>query len=253
MRDRRPQRGAALLLVLTTIAILTAVAVDLAYQNRVSLQIAANSRDELRALYLAKSAVSLSRLVLHFQQQLDQASGGLGAALAQVPQQGQNDDQANGEAGVQRRANLTGPEQVAEADRILTRGTQVARRVASMLDEARREHDLMRVTCLDDKLTQVNANLRSATDRAQSLREATQTQDRDRSDHVFTVMTVLGQKFRTLEQEANACVGQDIYETGTTHVETRVDPGTPTDDPDLVPIPGVGAAPFIPPPGCPGA
>jgi len=85
MRHRRSERGAALLLVLTTIAILTAVAVDLAYQNRVSLQIAANSRDELRAAYLAKSAVNLSRLVLHFQQQLDQASGGLGAALAQVP------------------------------------------------------------------------------------------------------------------------------------------------------------------------
>jgi hypothetical protein len=120
-----------------------------------------------------------------------------------------------------------------------------------MLDEARREHDLMRVTCLDDKLTQINANLRSATDRAQSLREAAQTQDRDRSDHEFTVMTVLGQKFRTLEQEANACVGQDIYETGTTHVEMRTDPGTPTDDPDLVPTPPIGTAPYIPPPGCP--
>ncbi len=85
MRQRRSERGAALLLVLTTIAILTAVAVDLAYQTRVSLQIAANSRDELRAACLAKSAVSFSRLVLHFQQQLDQASGGLGAAIAQVP------------------------------------------------------------------------------------------------------------------------------------------------------------------------
>jgi general secretion pathway protein K len=85
MRHRRSQRGAALLLVLTTVAILTAVAVDLAYQTRVSLQIAANSRDELRAASLAKSAVAFSRLVLHFQQQLDQASGGLGAAIAQVP------------------------------------------------------------------------------------------------------------------------------------------------------------------------
>jgi general secretion pathway protein K len=85
MRNRRSECGAALLLVLTTIAILTAVAVDLAYQTRVSLQIAANSRDELRATYLAKSAVNLSRLVLHFQQQLDQASTGLGAILAQVP------------------------------------------------------------------------------------------------------------------------------------------------------------------------
>ena len=178
------------------------------------------------------------------------AAFGLGAALAQDhAQDGQGDgDQATGEAHVERRANLTGPEQVAEADRILTRGTQVARRVTSMLDEARREHDVMRITCLDDKLTQINANMRSASDRAGALRESVQTQDRDRSDHEFTVMTVLGQKFRTLEQEANACVGQDIFETGTTHVETRTDPGTPTDDPDLVPAPPISTSPFIPPP-----
>ena len=194
------------------------------------------------------------RLVLSLSTSAVLVLGSLGAALAQdqAPQQGQNGqgDQAQGEAQVQQRANLTGPEQVAEADRILTRGTQIARRASSMLDEARREHDVMRVTCLDDKLTQVNANLRSATDRAGSLRQATQTQDRDLSDHEFTVMTVLGQKFRTLEQEANACVGQDIFETGTTHVEMRTDPGTPTDDPDVVPVTTIGVgSPFIPPPG----
>lgn len=85
MRHRRTERGAALLLVITTVAILTAVAVELAYDTRVSLQIAANARDELRATALAKSAVGFSRLVLHFQQQIDQASGGLGAAVAQIP------------------------------------------------------------------------------------------------------------------------------------------------------------------------
>ncbi len=75
------QRGAALLLVLTAIAILTAVGVDLAYSTRVSLQIAANARDELRATYLAKSAVGLSRLVIHFQQQLDQTTSAVSGAL----------------------------------------------------------------------------------------------------------------------------------------------------------------------------
>ena len=61
---RTRQRGAALLIAITSIAILTAVAVDLAYNTRVSLQMAANARDELRATYLAKSGVALSRLVL---------------------------------------------------------------------------------------------------------------------------------------------------------------------------------------------
>jgi general secretion pathway protein K len=71
----------ALLIAISCIAVLTAVAMDVAYNTRVSLQMAANARDELRATYLAKSAVAMSRLVLHFQQQLDQTTAGAGGAL----------------------------------------------------------------------------------------------------------------------------------------------------------------------------
>lgn len=78
---RRRPRGAALLVVMVSLAILTALSVDLAYETRVRLQIAVNGRDELRATYLARSAVSFSRLVLAFQQQIDQASGAACQAL----------------------------------------------------------------------------------------------------------------------------------------------------------------------------
>jgi general secretion pathway protein K len=71
----RQERGAALLLVLLVVAVVTVLAMELAYDTRVSLQIAANARDELRASYQARGAVALSRLVLHFQQRLDQAGG----------------------------------------------------------------------------------------------------------------------------------------------------------------------------------
>ncbi len=88
MRGPRAQRrGAALLIAITSIAILTAVAVDLAYNTRVSLQMAANARDELRATYLAKSGVAMSRLVLHFQQRLDQATGASNPAPANAAAQ----------------------------------------------------------------------------------------------------------------------------------------------------------------------
>ena len=79
-RGRHSERGAALLIVMVAVAVLTALAVDLAYDARVSLQIAANGRDELRASYLARSGVAMSRLVLSFQQQLD-------AATEKVPKQ----------------------------------------------------------------------------------------------------------------------------------------------------------------------
>ena len=78
-------RGVALILVLTTLAILTAVGVDFSYNSRVSLKLAENLRDEIRAEYLAKSAVNLSRLLLHFQKQVDTLGGQVGNLVAGTP------------------------------------------------------------------------------------------------------------------------------------------------------------------------
>ena len=80
----RSRRGVALILVLTTVAILTSIAVEFAYQSRVNLRLAENARDELRAYYLARSAVNLSRLLLHFQKQVDQLGGQLGPLLTRL-------------------------------------------------------------------------------------------------------------------------------------------------------------------------
>jgi general secretion pathway protein K len=88
-RGRGGERGAALLVVIVSVAILTALAADLAYESRVSLEIAGSARDELRATYLAKSGVAFSRMVLGFQQQIDDAAsaacGLLGGGQTQRP------------------------------------------------------------------------------------------------------------------------------------------------------------------------
>src|SRR5205807_6205116 len=82
-------RGVALILVLTTIAILTSLGVDFSYQSRVSLKLAENLRDETRAYYLARSAVNLSRLLLHFQKQVDQMGGQIGTVASGLLQRSQ--------------------------------------------------------------------------------------------------------------------------------------------------------------------
>jgi general secretion pathway protein K len=76
-KHSRSSRGVALVLVLTTVAILTSIGVDFSYGSRVSLKLAENLRDETRAYYLAQSAINLSRLLLHFQKQVDQLGGQL--------------------------------------------------------------------------------------------------------------------------------------------------------------------------------
>ncbi len=80
-RRARDHRGIALIMVVSSIAILTAVAVDFSFNADVDLQLATNARDELRAEYLARSAVNVSRLLLRFQRQLDGQSAMLGPLL----------------------------------------------------------------------------------------------------------------------------------------------------------------------------
>jgi hypothetical protein len=121
---------------------------------------------------------------------------------------------------VSRAQQLSPADQMAAAEAMVNRGNVLSTRVTTMLDEARREADVIRVTCLNDKLTQINANLRTAQSRLQSFQR---TVDIDQRNHELTVLTVLGQKLQVLDQEANQCVGQDLYETGPTKVVTEID------------------------------
>jgi general secretion pathway protein K len=69
------QKGIALVIVATTIAVLGAVLGDFSYNARVDLEAAANARDQLRAEYLARSGIQLARILIKVQQSvLDQSS-----------------------------------------------------------------------------------------------------------------------------------------------------------------------------------
>jgi general secretion pathway protein K len=99
--NAKRQRGVALMVALISIAVLTAVTTEFLYSSRVDLQMAGNQRDDIRAYYLARSGIGMSRLLLSFQKQVDAiqlppglnellggALGGAvpgGAAAGQVP------------------------------------------------------------------------------------------------------------------------------------------------------------------------
>lgn len=65
---RSRQAGIALIVVTVTIAVLGAVLSDFSFNARVDLEAAANARDTLRAEYLARSGMQLSRLLIKVQQ-----------------------------------------------------------------------------------------------------------------------------------------------------------------------------------------
>jgi len=116
------------------------------------------------------------------------------------------------------------------------------------LQTAKREKDIIRATCLDDKLSQCDANLQNMKRRQGALTEAIAHGDTGRSNHEFTVISVLSQKFKMLAQAANQCVGQDLFYTGDTHVKEEVDLFAPDGDPAVVTAVPHWPIPYIPPP-----
>lgn len=114
----------------------------------------------------------------------------------------------------------TPEELVAQGEGIIRRGMAISKSVRTMLESARKDADIIRITCLDDKLTQINANLRSAETRIDALRKAV---DAELRVHEYTVLSVLGNKLQVLDQEAHQCVGEAMYETGETTVVTEID------------------------------
>lgn len=60
LKKRGSERGIALLVVLIATAILTTLVVDLIYFTQVDASISANVRDEIKALYLAKSGIEIA-------------------------------------------------------------------------------------------------------------------------------------------------------------------------------------------------
>lgn len=68
----RRERGVALLLVIVTTAILGATSADFAYNAQIELEAAANSRDMLRAEYLARSGLQLGQLLTAVQGSISQ-------------------------------------------------------------------------------------------------------------------------------------------------------------------------------------
>lgn len=146
-------------------------------------------------------------------------------------------------------APLPPAEQASRAEEIVASATASCAAQAASLEAARKQNDIIMATCIDDKLTQCNANLLNLKRRQEALQEAIRQNDASWRNHEFTVIGVLDQKIQVLDQAASRCIGQDIFETGDTQVRPEVDPYAPDEDPTVIvyPIPPE-TIPYIPPP-----
>ncbi|MFO0592183.1 MAG: hypothetical protein U0441_31860 [Polyangiaceae bacterium] len=119
--------------------------------------------------------------------------------------------QPDGAASVARQVSLTPQEQVKEAAAMLARMESSRSVVRHELETARAERDVVKVLCLNDKLTQIDVIIRSANERRASLESAAARSDVDLANHSFTLLSIFRQRVEAVSAEANACIGTGPY------------------------------------------
>ncbi len=173
------------------------------------------------------------------------AEAGAGAQTAPAAAAPAGD--ATGQVGFQRKTSLTPDEQLAESAKHLGRMEQAAAGVRKMLEEARKQRDVVKTLCLNDKLSQVDVAIRSGRDRRTQLTAAVGRKDAELANHEFTILTVLRQRSEQLVAEANQCIGEEAAFVGDTRTKVTIDPSIP---PDETPYPSNDPSLVLSPPPC---
>jgi hypothetical protein len=123
---------------------------------------------------------------------------------------------------------------------ITSRSKSLATRVSSMLDAARLEKDVMKATCLNNKLTEVDVAGNQIQEQANAFQKLPPGNGSERN-HVTGMISLLADKLDKFNAEANQCVGEDLYRVGPTTVTTEINTALmpfetdPTTPPTMLP------------------
>ena len=146
---------------------------------------------------------------------------------------------------------LTPQETMAQSKDYYKKMQDVLKRVLQLQAKAKKDKDIVKLNCVNDKLTQVKGHMVVTDQSMSSLAANTAKGDDGARQHEFTRLTILYQKVVTLGTEAEQCIGEDVSYVGATRVDVEIDPSIPPGDPTQpdLPVPGVTrppeASPFV--------
>jgi len=122
--------------------------------------------------------------------------------------------------------------------------------VLGKLEDARNTKDVVKLNCVNEKLTQVKGLLRISEQSDVALQEAVAKKDEPAADHEYTKVTIAQSKVEQLRTEAEQCIGQLAFRTDENlSVEVLVPSDLPGGDPTNPPA--ATLATVSPPPASP--
>ncbi|NMB76088.1 MAG: hypothetical protein GYA21_13285 [Myxococcales bacterium] len=138
----------------------------------------------------------------------------------------------------ERAAALPDAEKIERSAQYLAEMKQILGTVLKLLKEARDEKDVIKVNCVNEKLTSIKGLMRISEQADMALQEAVAKGESDTSAHEFHKLVISHQKIKILKTEAEQCVGELAFAVGKTNVEIEVDRDVvPQEDPTMIPLP----------------
>ncbi len=130
-------------------------------------------------------------------------------------------------------AQLSPSEMTAKADDDIAKMKTDLTRVLQLQQAARKQKDIIKLNCVNEKLIQVKQLLNIGEMSRTNLTEAIANSDEGARYHQYGQVTVATEKTNSLRDEAEACIGDELRFVGPTEVE--VDKPPIPDDPTVNP------------------
>jgi hypothetical protein len=137
-------------------------------------------------------------------------------------------------------ATLSGAEQLAQGGIFLDKMKEALARVNTLAEEARKDKDVIRLNCVNEKLIGIRGMLSIAEASYTALKDAVSRDDADERTHEFTKLQIAYTKAMELKAEAESCAGEVTIYFGDTVLDTTVDPEVPEEDPTTITPPDLG-------------
>ncbi len=130
---------------------------------------------------------------------------------------------------------MSDKEMLSKSQENLKKMRNIYKDILNLLDEARKEKDVVKINCINENLTAIKALLKIAEQADVALQEAIIKKDEIVAQHEFEKVEIAYQKAKSLNQEANACAGKISMTPGETKVEVEepkdITERDPTDEP----------------------
>ncbi|HEX8435603.1 hypothetical protein [Archangium sp.] len=114
---------------------------------------------------------------------------------------------------LEKASDVPDPQKLERGTKALTTMREVLRDMLGKLEEARRAKDVVRLNCVNEKLTRIKGLLRISEQADVALQEAVARRESTSSEHEYTKLMIAQQKVAQLRAEAEACIGQLAFRT----------------------------------------